>query len=414
MPIVEAIRVPNELRNGLAFTGVTVLTYFAAPVLYVGVVQAALCAALGANATVSNLPSTLFILGGVAPLLVSSQIPLRAERTAAARAMLASAALCGATCAALLAPSPHAWKIAAVIVASILTGVLGLIQQTYVLQCLKRGTSLAGRARTLKMAYTVGPLAAVAGSLLAQFLLRREAPAQSLTGFAALYGIAVPCLLLSAALISRMELAAVNEEEKPPFGTYLRQTVRAVLRYRPLLLICSIATVHNLGMSVMPNLALFAPERTGYAAEHLVGLMMAIRFGAKSAAGAGFGWLAQHWGTPAALLALDGFLLLALLAGSFAGGYWYLTAFAFMGGAELAGVYDPNYCLSISRAETGARNVSVLMIISSLASIGGAVNGLLSDLVGFRASFLFAGACAVVSLALILRLPPEDQAREPV
>ena len=84
-----------------------------------------------------------------------------------------------------------------------------------------------------------------------------------------------------------------------------------------------------------------------------------------------------------------------------------------MGGAETAGVYDPNYCLSVSRPENGARNISVLMIVSSLASIGGLINGVLGDLVGFRASFLFAGLCAVVSLSLILRLPAEDSVKEP-
>ena len=88
MFVEHATEPAAEFRNGLAFTGVTILTYLAAPVLYVGVVQAALCAKLGANATIANLPSTVFILGGVAPLLVSSNIPIRYERAAAAGAMV--------------------------------------------------------------------------------------------------------------------------------------------------------------------------------------------------------------------------------------------------------------------------------------------------------------------------------------
>jgi MFS family permease len=403
-----------EVRNGLAFTVVTVLTYLAAPVMYVGVVQAALCAKLGANATVANLPSTVFILGGVAPLLVSSRIPIRYERATAAGAMVGGAVLVGAMAMILMLPAPNVVKIGFVIAASSLTGVLSLIQQTYVMQCLKRGTSLVGRARTLKIAFTIGPIAAVLGSLLAQYLLHTHAAdGNSLVSFAILYFVGVPCLLISAIFTSRMQLSDAPDELKPPFIKYLGQTMRAVARYSPLLLICAIATIHNLGMSVMPNLALYGTERTGRSAEELVGFMLAARFGAKSIAGGLFGFLAERRGTPAALVALEMFLLTAVVVGSFATGYSYLAAFAFIGGAELAGVYQPNYCLSISRTETGARNLSVLMIISSLASIGAAIHGLLSDFVGFRASFLFAGLCAVVALALILRLPAEDAVTEP-
>ena len=288
----------------------------------------------------------------------------------------------------LLAPLTNPVKIGFVIACSTLTGVLSLIQQTYVMQCLKRGTSLLGRARALKVAFTVGPLAAVAGSLLAQFLLGSSGGKTPYhASFAMLYAIGVPCLILSAVLICRMQLTEVIEQTKRPLMKYLGQTVHDVLRYRPLLLICVIAAFHNLGMSVMPNLALYAGERTGRPAEHLVGLMMAIRFGSKSLAGGLLGTLAERKGTPAALVALDVFLLAAVVFGSFASGYPYLAVFALMGGAELAGVYDPNYCLSVSRPENGARNVSVLMIVSSLASIGGLINGVLGDLVGFRQVF---------------------------
>jgi predicted MFS family arabinose efflux permease len=166
-------------------------------------------------------------------------------------------------------------------------------------------------------------------------------------------------------------------------------------------------------MSIMPNLALYASQRTGRAAGALVGFMLAARFGAKAVAGGYFGYLAEKKGTPAALIALDIFLLTALTIASFATGYHYLAAFAFLGGAELGGIYHPNYCLSISRDETGARNVSVLMIVASLASIGSAISGLLSDLIGFRASFLFAALCAVAALILIRQLPAEQSVSEP-
>ena len=60
-----------ERRNGLIFLISVTLTYFAAPVTYVGIVQAALCDKLGASATVSNLPDSAFLIGSAAPLLLS-------------------------------------------------------------------------------------------------------------------------------------------------------------------------------------------------------------------------------------------------------------------------------------------------------------------------------------------------------
>src|SRR4051812_47627543 len=99
--MAEALDERNEKKNRFAFIYVTALTYFAAPV---GVVQAALCAELGANSMVANLPGTLFILGGVAPLLVSAHIPPKLELAAAAASMICCAGLLGIMALILLAP----------------------------------------------------------------------------------------------------------------------------------------------------------------------------------------------------------------------------------------------------------------------------------------------------------------------
>src|SRR5262245_49957310 len=122
--MAEALDEGNEKGNRFAFIYVTALTYFAAPVTYVGVVQAALCAELGANSMVANLPGTLFILGGVAPLLVSAHIPPKLELTAAAASMICCAGLLGIMALILLAPLTNPLKIGFVIVCSTLTGVL--------------------------------------------------------------------------------------------------------------------------------------------------------------------------------------------------------------------------------------------------------------------------------------------------
>ena len=53
----------DDRHNGWVFTLCYVLIYISAPVLYVGVVQAALCDKLGAGATLANLPASTYMFG---------------------------------------------------------------------------------------------------------------------------------------------------------------------------------------------------------------------------------------------------------------------------------------------------------------------------------------------------------------
>src|SRR5689334_8538979 len=82
-PHAEDLPITPEMDrwNGRLFLLCYALMYLAAPVIYVGVVQAALCDKLGASATVANLPSATYLLGGVAPLLCSLVFPHRLDRT---------------------------------------------------------------------------------------------------------------------------------------------------------------------------------------------------------------------------------------------------------------------------------------------------------------------------------------------
>ncbi len=69
-----------ERRNGVLFFCSYVLIYLAAPVTYIGIVQAALCDKLGASYAVASLPASLHLLGGLGPLVCSWLIPYRLER----------------------------------------------------------------------------------------------------------------------------------------------------------------------------------------------------------------------------------------------------------------------------------------------------------------------------------------------
>src|SRR5258708_29354407 len=69
----------DDRHNGWVFTLCYVLIYISAPVLYVGVVQAALCDKLGAGATLANLPASTYMFGQMAPLVFSWLVPHRLE-----------------------------------------------------------------------------------------------------------------------------------------------------------------------------------------------------------------------------------------------------------------------------------------------------------------------------------------------
>ena len=58
-----------DRRNGLILMATYLLIYLSAPVIYVGVVQAALVDKLGANAMIANLPGAAFQFAQFAPLL---------------------------------------------------------------------------------------------------------------------------------------------------------------------------------------------------------------------------------------------------------------------------------------------------------------------------------------------------------
>ena len=68
---VSEITPETDRRNGWLYVWTQLLIYFSAPVIYVGVVQAAFIEKLGASATLSNLPSATYFLGFIFPFICS-------------------------------------------------------------------------------------------------------------------------------------------------------------------------------------------------------------------------------------------------------------------------------------------------------------------------------------------------------
>ncbi len=402
----DSIRAANDRRNGLLFGASNLLVYFAAPVVYIGVVQAALCDKLGASATLANLPVSAYMLGALMPFVLSWIVPHRLVRATVVVANLVTASLLIAVGMVLIYPFSDSVRLLAVIGQGLIQGVSGSTSHVFKYQCLRRGTTVEGRARALKWTFTFGPIAAVLGSLWAQFVLNGGIPSLPYPyDFACLYLIGAPSIA-AVALLSRLyRVEPVEQERREPFSKYLVTSVKSFVQSRTLTSLWLAYFFWRLTISAMPNLSLYSRVVLGGDPKQFSGIIMALRFGFKSAGGFLLGVIAMRKGIRAPLVTTVLLLAAAIVWGWSVPGYAYLMAFGLMGAGELGGAYFPNYAVSVSSASSGVRNLSLLTLVAPVSSAGPALHGALTDWSGFPASFTFALLAAAVSLGFLSRVP---------
>ncbi|MDB6169268.1 MAG: transporter [Verrucomicrobia bacterium] len=398
-----AITPEMNRRNGLIFIWTQLLIYFSAPVLYVGVVQAAFCDKLGASATVANLPSSTYLLGAVFPVICAWLFPARLEQAVAKWAFAIVAASMLLVCVAVFFPAPNWLRIAVVIGQGLIMGIINSITNVYTFKCLARGTTESGRARALKFAFGFGPVAAVLGSLSAQLLLSGKIPAIPYPyNFGILYVVALPCMAACAVISGRYRIVDVPDEPMTRFWTYLWQSVKAYVLDPRLIVVWIAFLLWYCTLGAMTNLSLYTREAVGRAPLELAGLIMALRFGFKAVAGFALGAVAQRWGARIAMMVTVIFVGSAMVWPFFTTGYGYLLAFGLMGAGELGGVYFVNYVIAISPAAHTTRNIALLSLVSPAASFVPALHGGLTDHFGFSASFTFGATTAALAFGLLL------------
>src|SRR5438045_5193861 len=100
----------QEQTQNLVLYGINVaLVYLAAPALYVGIVQVALCDKLGASKTVANLPSTMYFWMTPLPVLVAWYFcSVRVLKRVLVMTYLMIAGIDAVVVASLLLPTPDA------------------------------------------------------------------------------------------------------------------------------------------------------------------------------------------------------------------------------------------------------------------------------------------------------------------
>ena len=397
-----------DRHNLFVFMGCCCLVYFAAPVTYVGVVHAALLTKLGAAQTISNLPESAYLVGSIGPMIVASFIPHRIERSVLVLCNTLSAISLGVIGVILVSPAPNSVKTFAIIAQGLLLGFLFSVGGVYSWQCLRRGTTPQGRARTLRAAYTVGPICAVAGSLTAQLILNKRLFVLPYPyDFAALYAIGTLTIGGVAALVSRYQLIEVPEEIRASFLQDMLETLKGFARDRFLLTLWVAYLLWTFAMETMTNLSLYSKVTIGCDPKELSGIILATRFACKCMSGFVLGSLALRVGVRAPLVACTLFACTGVVWGWALPGYMYLLAFGFMGAGELGGVYFPNYLVTRSSMASSARNLALLSLVVPLSGLAPALHGALAQWLGFPASFAFGCTSALVALWFVLRLAPQ-------
>ncbi len=395
-----AISASDDRFNQHVFAVTYVLLLLAAPVTYIGILQAAICNRLGAGAFLSNLPASGFLLGAAVPLIIAWTVPSRQDKAMATGAYLASAVSIALVAVTLGFEAPRSVILSAILLQGLAQGVSANIALVYTYQCLGRGTSEVGRARAVRLGLTLGPIAAVVGSLATQVAISQRF--SSLTfprDFALIYSLAIPCVAGAAWNTHRYRLPAVAAIPRSTLSEFAKQIASGIQSEH--IRLCAAFALWNCVTSTIPNLALYFKTALGHDPRDFSGLMLALRFGCKCAAGLLLGSLAIRRGfRPAAALtvALAGF---AVSWAWTVPGLWYLGCFGLMGAGELGGAYFPNVMISISPQPSTTRHLSLLTLMTVVGSIATAAHGALADRFGFPASFLFGIMAAALSLVLL-------------
>lgn len=414
----------DQTQNLLLFGCNKSLVYLAAPVLYVGITQAALLESLGASKTICNLPSSAYFWATPVPILVAWYFPkVRALKPVLFWSYLLMALLGTMVTATLLLPTPRwaahllqaysqmipddksylrlpsDWAVPAVILHSAALGFALGVVATYEWEVLGCGVAASRRGRALALAFGVGPILAFVASLGTQEVLTRiDRP----LNFAILFAWTVPLMGLGGILALRFVVPyPANEPPRKPFVEGVFGGFGEFFSFRLIVIAALALMLLGAGYAIMPNLTLYTKEATGRPAEDFAGYQSALRFGFKIVAGLFLGWLLTRTSPKAGLLVTAGFCLVGVYWALVAPGMLFLLSFGFMGAGELLGVYYPNYIMSCSTGSKIRRNMAFTSMLNMPCGFAALFFGLIADQFSLEASFLVSAAILVGVLALV-------------
>ncbi len=462
---------PEQQRNIILFACCTGLQYLAAPVLYVGITQASLCDRLGADARMSNLPGTLYFAMTAMPALIAWLSPgASVLKRNLCLCYAITAAMLGVMAGTLLLPVSDSFRIAMVVIQGGVSGAVMPAAIAFLWEAIGRGSDEARRGLALSLAFGVGPLLAVLGSLGQTALLGGNIFGLHFDGlpyptnFVVLFGAGVPVMLMAAGCsLFLMVPAETEEQQRDPvssvigllaglplmclsialiavagsgntlttsligYGAAALAAVAFVYHFRSLLtqrvlLLATLVTILVYSGNVIPsNMNLYSADALGDLPEKYSGVQNMLRFGFKVVAGLLLGLLLTKTNPRAGILATSTIFLTAQVWAIFVTGPWYLVAFGIHGAGELVGVYAPNYIVSASRRQELRRNmafVTMLMvpaapagylygwIVDSVRESGTTMLGLTGAALGYRLSFCVCGLLILSGILLAVTMLP--------
>lgn len=466
-PLGEA----EQRRNMLLFAGCTGLQYLAAPVLYVGVTQAALCEQLGANDKLSNLPATFYFAMTAVPALIAWLFPYASYlKRNLVTCYSIVATMLGVMAMTLIIPLPTNARIGFVILQGAVAGMAMPAAIAFLWEAIGRGTDQSRRGLALSLAFGAGPMLAVVGSLGSQLLLSGNVGSLQITGleyplnFAALFAVGVPAMLLAAFLSSQFvvpppkveavresfakvsdlcagigigavaltcyyfDVALIGHVLLVIAGVLFVRHFRDILSQRVLLLATIVTVLLYSGNTIPSNMNLYTEIVLDDLPQNYAGYQNTLRFAFKVVAGFLLGWILTKSNPKAGILLTGGIFIAAQLWAIFASSTAYLIAFGIYGAGELVGVYAPNYILSASRQSQMRRNMAFVTMLMAPAAPTGYLFGAISDYfqsteiavfgvsategVGYKLSFAACAAlmlCGLVIAVLLLPSRPEAE-----
>jgi hypothetical protein len=337
----------------------------------------------------------------------------------------------GVVAAALLLPVPDWLRLALAIGHGAILGAARTTAVACEFEVLGRAVAESRRGWALSLAYGLGPIWAVGGSLASQLLLNKkvEIPGvgfleisgwDSPYNFATLFAASVPLMGLAAVLAGRYVIPLPAQEPGPqPFLEGVFGGLDQFLRHRVAVHAAIIAIVVMSGLNGISNMSLYTEEILDVPPADLAGYQNTWRYIFKGIAGLFFGWLLVRT-SPRALVGvtsvvgLAGFAWVLLTPPSL-----FLLSFGLVGAGQLFGIYITNYILCCAPAAQMRRYMAFTMLAMLPVAFTGPLFGWIVDhygitdrAFGFRLSFAAAVGFFAAGIVLIVLLPARPRHEE--
>ena len=413
----------EQTRNLLVFAANTGLAYLAAPVIYVGLTQAALLTELGANNATSNLPSAMVMWLTPLPIFAAWYFPsVRMLKPVIVASFLLHILAATVVVLALVRPTPD-WVLRAVLFHAAVVGIANGTSSAFQWEVLGRGVAESRRGRAFALAFGAGPILAVLGSLGSQMVLDGRLGSSPISGldfrwnFAVLFAASAPIMAMGAWLSTKYVLRPPPvEPPREPFLKGIFGGLREFFSYRIILIAVLSYVLVYAGYMILPTITLYTKTVTGDSAQHFVGYQNSLRFGFKVVAGFLLGWLLTRTHPKAGPMVTAGLSLCSVLWALLVPGRWFLLSFGLMGAGELFDAYFRNYIICCSPGSQMRRNVAFLSMIGLpigftpyfFGRVVDEVGAIYSEKIGFQAAFFVALSLLACGLVLMFCLMPRN------